>query len=128
MSVHIRCWGKSRSIFKDFICLSVCLYSHNTIHEMKCSLCQFIVRVLTWNIGSILQPKTFHSVCYLTVLGIELYSFGLPRGGVTCLLFHCSNIPTMRWKATVIRCLFQYMSFFWSKQQWFFSIQICRTL
>ena len=36
------------------------------------------------------------------------------RDGVTWSLFHRSNIPNMRWKATVIVRLLQYMSFIWS--------------
>ena len=43
--------------------------------------------------------------------------------GVT-LLFHRSNIPSMRWKATVIVRLFQYMSFIWSvNNNNFFSLK-----
>ena len=46
------------------------------------------------------------------------------RDGLTWLLFHRSNIPDMRWKATVIVRLFQYMSFIWSvNNNNFFSLK-----
>ena len=46
------------------------------------------------------------------------------RDGVTWLLFHRSNIPNMRWKATVIVRIFQYLSFIWSvNNNNFFSLK-----
>ena len=54
--------------------------------------------------------KIVFTVLIFYVLDLQLNSCGLLRDGVTWLLFHRSIISNMRWKATVIVRLFEYMS------------------
>ena len=61
------------------------------------------------------KDRRFLFVQFYTVCLLYSYVFSVRTGqadrGINAPLFHRSNISNMRWKATVVVRLFQYMSF-----------------